>query len=167
MILPILEFPDPRLRIKAKPVAEVNDAIRGLVADMLETMHEAQGIGLAATQVDRHIQLIVMDLSENKDTPLVFINPVVTPLCEDKAPYDEGCLSVPGFYETVERPARVRVNALDRDGRAIELEADGLLAVCLQHEMDHLSGKLFVDHLSSLKRERIKKKLEKQHKQQA
>lgn len=167
MILPILEFPDPRLRIKAKPVAEVNDAIRGLIADMLETMHEAQGIGLAATQVDRHIQLVVMDLSEAKDTPLVFINPVVTPLCEDKAPYDEGCLSVPGFYETVERPARVRVNALDRDGKAIELEADGLLAVCLQHEMDHLNGKLFVDHLSSLKRERIKKKLEKLHKQQA
>lgn len=167
MILPILEFPDPRLRIKAKPVAEVNDAVRGLIADMLATMYEAQGIGLAATQVDRHIQLVVMDLSENKDAPLVFINPVVTPLCEDKAPYDEGCLSVPGFYETVERPARVRVNALDRDGKAIELEADGLLAVCLQHEMDHLSGKLFVDYLSSLKRERIKKKLEKQHKQQA
>ncbi len=167
MILPILEFPDPRLRIKAKPVAEVNEAVRGLIADMLETMYEAQGIGLAATQVDRHIQLVVMDLSENKDAPLVFINPVVTPLCEDKAPYDEGCLSVPGFYETVERPARVRVNALDRDGKAMELEADGLLAVCLQHELDHLSGKLFVDYLSSLKRERIKKKLEKQHKQQA
>lgn len=166
MILPILEFPDPRLRIKAKPVAEVNDAVRGLIADMLATMYEAQGIGLAATQVDRHIQLVVMDLSEAKDAPLVFINPVLTPLCEDKAPYDEGCLSVPGFYETVERPARVRVNALDRDGKAIDLEADGLLAVCLQHEMDHLSGKLFVDHLSSLKRERIKKKLEKQHKQQ-
>lgn len=166
MILPILEFPDPRLRIKAKPVAEVNDAVRGLIADMLATMYEAQGIGLAATQVDRHIQLVVMDLSEAKDAPLVFINPVLTPLCEDKAPYDEGCLSVPGFYETVERPARVRVNALDRDGKAIDLEAEGLLAVCLQHEMDHLSGKLFVDHLSSLKRERIKKKLEKQHKQQ-
>ena len=166
MILPILEFPDPRLRIKAKPVAEVNDAVRGLIADMLETMYEAQGIGLAATQVDRHVQLVVMDLSEAKDDPLVFINPVLTPLCEDKAPYDEGCLSVPGFYETVERPARVRVNALDRDGKAIELEAEGLLAVCLQHELDHLSGKLFVDHLSSLKRERIKKKLEKQHKQQ-
>lgn len=166
MILPILEFPDPRLRIKAKPVAEVNDAVRGLIADMLATMYEAQGIGLAATQVDRHIQLVVMDLSEGKDQPLVFINPVLTPLCEDKAPYDEGCLSVPGFYETVERPARVRVNALDRDGRAIEINAEGLLAVCLQHEMDHLSGKLFVDYLSSLKRERIKKKLEKQHKQQ-
>jgi peptide deformylase len=167
MILPILEFPDPRLRIKAKPVAEVNDAIRQLVDDMLETMHKAQGIGLAATQVDRHVQVIVMDLSDNKDEPRVFINPTITPLCQDKAPYDEGCLSVPGFYETVERPARVRINALDRDGKPFELEADGLLAVCIQHEMDHLSGKLFVDHLSSLKRERIKKKLEKQHKLQA
>lgn len=167
MILPILEFPDPRLRIKAKPVAEVNDAIRQLVDDMLETMHKAQGIGLAATQVDRHVQVIVMDLSDNKDEPRVFINPSITPLCQDKAPYDEGCLSVPGFYETVERPARVRINALDREGKPFELEADGLLAVCIQHEMDHLSGKLFVDHLSSLKRERIKKKLEKQHKLQA
>lgn len=167
MILPILEFPDPRLRIKAKPVAEVNDAVRQLVDDMLETMYKAQGIGLAATQVDRHVQVIVMDLSEGKDEPRVFINPAIVPLCQDKAPYDEGCLSVPGFYETVERPARVRITALDRDGKPFELEADGLLAVCIQHEMDHLSGKLFVDHLSSLKRERIKKKLEKQHKLQA
>lgn len=167
MILPILEFPDPRLRIKAKPVAEVNDAVRKLVDDMLETMYQAQGIGLAATQVDRHVQVIVMDLSEGKDEPRVYINPTLTPLCQDKAPYDEGCLSVPGFYETVERPARVRINALDRDGKPFEVEADGLLAVCIQHEMDHLSGKLFVDYLSSLKRERIKKKLEKQQKQQA
>lgn len=167
MILPILEFPDPRLRIKAKPVAEVNDAIRQLVDDMLETMYKAQGIGLAATQVDRHVQVIVMDLSENKDEPRVYINPTLTPLCQDKAPYDEGCLSVPGFYETVERPARVRIHALDRDGKPFEVEADGLLAVCIQHEMDHLSGKLFVDYLSSLKRERIKKKLEKQQKLQA
>ena len=167
MILPILEFPDPRLRIKAKPVAEVNDAVRKLVDDMLETMYKAQGIGLAATQVDRHVQVIVMDLSEAKDEPRVYINPTLTPLCQDKAPYDEGCLSVPGFYETVERPARVRIHALDRDGQAFEVEADGLLAVCIQHEMDHLSGKLFVDYLSSLKRERIKKKLEKQHKLQA
>jgi peptide deformylase len=167
MILPILEFPDPRLRIKAKPVAEVNDAIRQLVDDMLETMYKAQGIGLAATQVDRHVQVIVMDLSDNKDEPRVYINPTLTPLCQDKAPYDEGCLSVPGFYETVERPARVRIHALDRDGKPFEVEADGLLAVCIQHEMDHLSGKLFVDYLSSLKRERIKKKLEKQHKLQA
>lgn len=167
MILPILEFPDPRLRIKAKPVAEVNDAVRGLVDDMLETMYHAQGIGLAATQVDRHVQVIVMDLSEGKDEPQVFINPAIIPLCADKAPYDEGCLSVPGFYETVERPARVRISALGRDGQPFELDADGLLAVCIQHEMDHLSGKLFVDYLSSLKRERIKKKLEKQHKLQA
>ncbi|MGH8494436.1 MAG: peptide deformylase [Moraxellaceae bacterium] len=167
MILPILEFPDPRLRTKAKPVAVVDDSIRRLADDMLETMYDAPGIGLAASQVDQHIQLIVMDLSEEKDEPRIFINPVVTPLVEEKAPYDEGCLSVPGFYETVERPARVRINALDRDGKAFELEAEGLLAVCIQHEMDHLNGKLFVDYLSSLKRERIKKKLEKLHKQQA
>lgn len=167
MILPILEYPDPRLRTKAKPVTLVDDSVRQLVDDMLETMYDAQGIGLAATQVDHHIQLIVMDLSENKDEPRVFINPAIMPLCEDKVPYDEGCLSVPGFYETVERPARVRITALDRDGKPFELEADGLLAVCLQHEMDHLSGKLFVDYLSSLKRDRIKKKLEKQHKLQA
>jgi peptide deformylase len=167
MILPILEFPDPRLRIKAKPVASVDDSIRRLVDDMLETMYDAQGIGLAATQVDRHVQVIVMDLSEAKNEPLVFINPQVTPISPDKAPYDEGCLSVPGFYETVERPAQVRINALGRDGKAFELETDGLLAVCIQHEQDHLNGKLFVDYLSSLKRERIKKKLEKQHKLQA
>lgn len=167
MILPILEFPDPRLRTKAKPVAVVDASIRRLADDMLETMYDAPGIGLAATQVDQHIQLIVMDLSEEKTAPLVFINPVVTPLAEEKAPYDEGCLSVPGFYETVERPAKVRINALDRDGKPFEIETDGLLAVCIQHEMDHLNGKLFVDYLSSLKRERIKKKLEKLHKQQA
>lgn len=167
MILPILEFPDPRLRTKAKPVAVVDAAIRRLADDMLETMYDAPGIGLAATQVDQHIQLIVMDLSEDKNEPQVFINPKVTPLVEEKAPYDEGCLSVPGFYETVERPARVRINALGLDGQPFEIETDGLLAVCIQHEMDHLNGKLFVDYLSSLKRERIKKKLEKQHKQQA
>lgn len=167
MILPILEFPDSRLRTKAKPVAVVDDSIRRLADDMLETMYDAPGIGLAATQVDQHIQLIVMDLSEEKNEPRVFINPVVTPLVKEKAPYDEGCLSVPGFYETVERPAKVRINALDRDGKPFEIETDGLLAVCIQHEMDHLNGKLFVDYLSSLKRERIKKKLEKLHKQQA
>lgn len=166
-LLPILEYPDPRLRTKAKPVAQVDDAIRQLVRDMFETMYEAKGIGLAATQVDRHLQLIVMDLSEEKDAPRVYINPVITPLCEERAPYDEGCLSVPGFYETVERPARVKISALDGDGKAFEEVADGLLAVCIQHEMDHLNGKLFVDYLSSLKRERIKKKLEKQHKMQA
>lgn len=166
MILPILEFPDPRLRIKARPVAVVDDGIRRLVDDMLETMYDAKGIGLAATQVDRHLQIIVMDLSEEKNEPRVFINPQVTPVCDDKAPYDEGCLSVPGFYETVERPARVRIKALGRDGQLFEVEADGLLAVCIQHEQDHLNGKLFVDYLSTLKRERIKKKLEKQHKLQ-
>ncbi|MFZ5561529.1 MAG: peptide deformylase [Pseudomonadota bacterium] len=167
MILPILEFPDPRLRIKAKPVEAVDAAVRRLIDDMLETMYAAQGIGLAATQVDRHVQLIVMDLSEAKNEPQVFVNPALRPLCEEKAPYDEGCLSVPGFYETVERPARVRIHALDRDGKAFEKEAEGLLAVCIQHEIDHLNGKLFVDYLSSLKRERIKKKLEKQQKQHA
>lgn len=166
-LLPILEYPDPRLRTKAKPVAQVDNTIRQLISDMFETMHEAKGIGLAATQVDHHVQLIVMDLSEEKNAPRVYINPVITPLCDDKAPYDEGCLSVPGFYETVERPARVKINALDGDGKAFEETADGLLAVCIQHEIDHLNGKLFVDYLSSLKRERIKKKLEKQHKQQA
>lgn len=167
MILPILEYPDPRLRTKAKPVAQVDDDIRQLIDDMFETMYDAPGIGLAASQVDRHIQLVVMDLSEEKDEPLVFINPVVTPLVAEKVPYDEGCLSVPGFYETVDRPARVRIQALDRDGKPFEMETDGLLAVCIQHELDHLNGKLFVDYLSSLKRERIRKKLEKQHKQQA
>ena len=166
-LLPILEYPDPRLRTKARLVAQVDAAVRQLIGDMLETMYEAKGIGLAATQVDRHIQLIVMDLSDEKTAPRVYINPVITPLCEEKAPYDEGCLSVPGFYETVERPARVQISALDGEGKAFEETADGLLAVCIQHEMDHLSGKLFVDYLSSLKRERIKKKLEKQHKQQA
>lgn len=166
-LLPILEYPDLRLRTKARPVAQVDAAVRQLIGDMLETMYEAKGIGLAATQVDRHIQLIVMDLSDEKTAPRVYINPVITPLCEEKAPYDEGCLSVPGFYETVERPARVQISALDGEGKAFEETADGLLAVCIQHEMDHLSGKLFVDYLSSLKRERIKKKLEKQHKQQA
>jgi len=167
MILPILEFPDPRLRTKAKPVSRVDDRIRTLVNDMLETMYDAHGIGLAATQVDQHIRLLVLDVSEEKNQPLVFINPEIVPLTDDRAPYDEGCLSVPGFYETVERPALIRAKALDRDGQAFELETDGLLAVCLQHEMDHLNGKLFVDYLSALKRERIKKKLEKQHKAQA
>ncbi|MDP2227940.1 MAG: peptide deformylase [Moraxellaceae bacterium] len=166
-LLPILEFPDPRLRTKARPVTAVDASVRQLIDDMTETMYEAKGIGLAASQVDRHIQLIVMDLSEDKSSPRVFINPVITPLGDERSPYDEGCLSVPGFYETVERPARVKIEALDRNGERFEEVADGLLAVCIQHEIDHLNGKLFVDYLSSLKRERIKKKLEKQHKQQA
>lgn len=165
-LLPILEYPDPRLRTKAMPVAQVDAGIRQLINDMLETMYEAKGIGLAATQVDRHIQLIVMDLSEERNAPRVYINPAISQLSEEKEPYDEGCLSVPGFYETVERPAHVKISALDGNGRPFEETAEGLLAVCIQHEMDHLSGKLFVDYLSSLKRERIKKKLEKQHKMQ-
>lgn len=166
-ILNILEFPDPRLRTKAKPVQVVDDALRQLIDDMFETMYAAPGIGLAATQVNVHQRLVVMDLSEDKSAPLVFINPEFEILTDELEQYQEGCLSVPGFYENVDRPQKVRVKALDRDGHAFELIAEGLLAVCVQHECDHLNGKLFVDYLSSLKRDRIKKKLEKQHRQQA
>jgi peptide deformylase len=162
-ILKILEYPDPRLRTLAEPVDEVNDDIRQLIDDMFETMYEAPGIGLAATQVDVHKRVVVMDLSEEKNEPRVFINPELQTLTEDADLYQEGCLSVPGFFEDVERPLRVRVNALDRDGNPFELIAEGLLAVCIQHECDHLNGKLFVDYLSRLKRDRIRKKLEKQH----
>ncbi|GAB4183024.1 MAG: peptide deformylase [Wenzhouxiangellaceae bacterium] len=159
--LTILEFPDPRLRTVAKPVEQVDQPLRALIDDMLETMYEARGIGLAATQVDRHLRLLVLDVSENQDQPLVFINPEIiardgVQICE------EGCLSVPGQYAKVERAATIRVRALDRDGQSFELDADGLLAVCLQHEMDHLEGRLFVDYLSPLKRERLVKKLNKQ-----
>lgn len=165
-ILNILEFPDPRLRTLAKPVAVVDDAVRRLIDDMFETMYAAPGIGLAATQVNVHQRVVVMDLSEDQSAPRVFINPELEPLSEDLAPYQEGCLSVPGFYESVDRPLRVRIRALDRDGQPFEEIAEGLLAVCIQHECDHLNGKLFVDYLSSLKRDRIKKKLEKQHRLQ-
>ena len=134
---------------------------------MFETMYACPGIGLAATQVNVHQRLIVMDLSEDQSQPRVFINPEITPLTDELAPYEEGCLSVPGFYEKVQRPARVRIKALDRDGNAFEEEADELLATCIQHEIDHLDGKLFVDYVSRLKRDRIKKKLEKLHRQQA
>lgn len=160
-LLPILNFPDPRLRTKAKPVEVVNDQIRRLAADMLETMYAAPGIGLAASQVDRHIELIVMDLSEEKNQPIVFINPKITPLTQDTQPYEEGCLSVPLIFDKVERAAQVKIEALDLDGQPFTLEADGLLAVCIQHEMDHLDGKLFVDYLSPLKRQRIREKLAK------
>lgn len=160
-LLPILSFPDPRLRTIAKPVEQVNDDIRQLAADMFETMYAAPGIGLAATQVDQHIQLIVMDLSEEKDQPLVFINPTITVLTEDTQPYEEGCLSVPQIYDKVQRPSQVKIEALNLDGEAFEIEADGLLAVCIQHEMDHLNGKLFVDYLSPLKRQRAREKVEK------
>ncbi|MBX9912417.1 MAG: peptide deformylase [Pseudomonadaceae bacterium] len=164
-ILNILEFPDSRLRTIAKPVTVFDDALRLLIDDMFETMYEAPGIGLAATQVNVHQRLVVIDVSEEKTEPLVFINPQFSLLTEDLDEYQEGCLSVPGFYEVVQRSQRVQVNALDRFGEPFEMLCEGLLAVCIQHECDHLNGKLFVDYLSTLKRDRIKKKLEKQHRQ--
>ena len=166
-ILNILEFPDPRLRTIAKPVDVVDDVLRQLIDDMFETMYDAPGIGLAATQVNVHKRVVVMDLSEDKSEPLVFINPEFESLTDEMDQYQEGCLSVPGFYENVDRPQKVKINALDRDGKPFEMSAEGLLAVCIQHECDHLNGKLFVDYLSTLKRDRIKKKLEKPHRQQA
>jgi len=166
-ILDILEFPDPRLRTVAKPVTEVDDKIRQLIDDMFETMYEAPGIGLAATQVNMHLRVVVIDVSEDRSQPMVFINPEVSVLDEELHEYDEGCLSVPGFYETVVRPEHVRVSALDRNGEAFTLEPEGLLAVCIQHELDHLNGKLFVDYVSPIKRQRIRKKLEKKHRAEA
>ncbi len=160
-ILNILHFPDPRLRNVAKPVAQVDDTIRRLLDDMLETMYQAPGIGLAATQVDVAKRVLVIDVSEEKDQPLCFINPEIVAR-DGIEEMEEGCLSVPGFYEKVQRADNVKVKALDRDGNPFEMDADGLLAVCIQHEIDHLDGKLFVDYLSSLKRQRIRKKLEKQ-----
>lgn len=159
-ILNILHFPDPRLRTRAAPVGRIDDTVRRLVDDMFETMYDAPGIGLAATQVDVHQRIIVIDVSEEKDQPVVLINPEIMEK-DGVEQMDEGCLSVPGIYETVERAERVRVRALDRAGEPFELETEGLLAVCIQHEMDHLEGKLFVDYLSVMKRERIKRKLEK------
>lgn len=164
-LLDILEFPDPRLRTKAKPVTVVDDKIRKLCDDMLETMYAAPGIGLAATQVNVHERIVVIDTSEEKNQPLVLINPTFE-VMEGEQQYDEGCLSVPGFYETVTRAEKIRLKALGRDGKPYELVADGLLSVCIQHELDHLDGKLFVDHISKLKRDRIRKKLEKEHKEQ-
>lgn len=163
-ILNILEFPDQRLRTLAQPVKSFDEGLKTLIANMFETMYDAPGIGLAATQVDVHKQVIVMDLSEEKDQPMVFINPSVEVLDQQTQPYDEGCLSVPGFYETVERPQKVLIHAQDENGDAFTKEADELLAVCIQHEMDHLNGKLFVDYLSKLKRTRIRNKLEKNQK---
>jgi len=159
--LPILEFPDPRLRTVAKPVAQVDARIRTLVRDMFETMYDAPGIGLAATQVDVHERLLVLDISEDKSAPMVFINPVVLASSGSQV-YQEGCLSVPGIFADVTRADRIVVEALDRDGVPFKLEADGLLAVCIQHEMDHLMGKVFVEYLSPLKRNRIKTKLQKE-----
>ncbi len=165
-ILDILEYPDPRLRTKAKPVKQVDDAVRQLIDDMFETMYEAPGIGLAASQVNVHRRIIVVDVSENRDEPHAFINPELTTFGES-VESEEGCLSVPGFYEPVTRYEGVRVSALDRNGEQVEADYEGLLAVCIQHECDHLDGKLFVDYLSNLKRTRIRKKLEKSHKVRA
>jgi len=166
-ILNILEFPDPRLRTVAKPVERVDDDIRRLIDDMFETMYAAPGIGLAATQVNVHKRIVVMDVNEDTSEPWVFINPEVRVLEGGCREYTEGCLSVPGFHESVSRPENIVVNALDRDGNPFELRPDGLLAVCIQHELDHLNGKLFVDYLSTLKRQRIRSKLEKLHRQPA
>jgi peptide deformylase len=162
-ILTILEFPDERLRKKAAIVKTVDDKIKKLVDDMLETMYESKGVGLAATQVDVHQRVIVIDVSEEKDGPLFLINPEIIEKDGVKES-EEGCLSVPGFFEKVKRAEHIRVKALNREGQSYEFEARDLLAVCVQHEMDHLNGKLFVDYISSLKRQRIKKKLEKIHK---
>ena len=157
----ILHFPDPRLRLRARPVEQVDDSVRGLVDDMFETMYAAPGIGLAATQINVQKRILVADVSDDQSAPHCLINPEI--LSRDgEEEMDEGCLSVPGFYETVRRAERIRVRALNRDGEAFEMEVDGLLAVCIQHEIEHLDGKLFVDYLSTLKRNRIRKKLEKQ-----
>ena len=157
--LPILRYPDPRLHTVAKPVAAVDERIRQLVDDMLDTMYAADGVGLAATQVDVHERLIVIDTSEARDDPRVLINPELIELSEEMSLSDEGCLSVPAIYDKVSRHARVTVRALGRDGETQEFQADGLLAVCVQHEMDHLMGKVFVEYLSALKRDRIKTKM--------
>jgi len=164
--LPIIEFPDPRLRTVARPVKDVDTRIRQLIDDMFETMYEAPGIGLAATQVDVHERLLVLDVSEDKSYPMVFINPEILS-SEGSQVYQEGCLSVPGIYADVKRAENIVVRALDRDGQSFELNADGLLAVCIQHEMDHLAGKVFVDYLSPLKRELVRKKLAKQRREDA
>lgn len=160
-ILNILHFPDDRLRTVAKPVETVTDKHRTLINDMLETMYDAPGIGLAATQINVHEQILVVDISEEKNSPIVLINPEILEKEGDQE-YDEGCLSVPGIYEKLHRAEKIRVKALNKDGESFEMNAEGLLAVCIQHEMDHLLGKLFVDYLSQLKKQRIRKKLEKQ-----
>lgn len=165
-LLQILEFPDPRLRTVAKPVSVIDNSITELVNNMLATMYAAPGVGLAATQVNIHKRVVVIDVSDDQSQPLVFINPEITVLEDSLCEYSEGCLSVPGYYENVVRPEKIRVNALNREGNPFELRPEGLLAVCIQHEIDHLNGKLFVDHLSGLKRQRIRKQLEKIHREQ-
>lgn len=166
-VLQILEFPDPRLRKIATPVTDYDEELEVLIKDMLETMYEAEGIGLAATQINVHKRLLVIDISENNDSPQVFINPSFEIIEDELVEYDEGCLSVPGFYETVSRPAVVRVTAQDQTGEQFSLSAEGMLSTCIQHEIDHLDGKLFVDYISVLKRQRIRSKLEKEHKKSA
>ncbi|MDM0019886.1 peptide deformylase [Variovorax saccharolyticus] len=161
----ILSYPDPRLHTVAKPVQGVDARIKTLVADMLETMYDANGIGLAATQIDVHERLVVIDISEERDKPLVLINPEIVWASDDKVLNEEGCLSVPGIYDGVERSTSVRVTALDAEGEPQAIEAEGLLAVCIQHELDHLLGKVFVEYLSPLKRNRIKSKLLKQQRE--
>jgi peptide deformylase len=164
--LTILEFPDPRLRTRASPVAEVDGPLRELIDDMVETMYAAKGIGLAATQVNIHKRVLVTDVSEDRSAPRAFVNPEI--LSRDGTETSqEGCLSVPGYFDEVERAATIRVRALDRDGKAFEEDLEGLLAICVQHEIDHLDGKLFVDYLSEMKRQRVRKKLEKERKLRA
>ncbi len=165
-LLSILRYPDPRLHKVAKPVTAFDARLKRLVEDMAETMYDAPGVGLAATQIDVHEQIVVIDTSDAHDDLRVFVNPEIVWASEEKQVYDEGCLSVPGIYDGVERPARVKVRALDADGKSFEVEADGLLAVCIQHEMDHLKGKVFVEYLSPLKRNRIKTKLLKEERDQ-
>ena len=160
-LLKILSFPDPRLRKKALPIQEINQEIKQLASDMLETMYEASGVGLAATQINVQKRLVVVDVSDSRDQPMVFINPEILNTSEAMKSYDEGCLSVPGFNEKVDRPDQVVVRALGLDGKKFEIHCEGLLAVCIQHEIDHLNGKLFVDHISNLKRNLIAKKLQK------
>ncbi|EIJ44603.1 polypeptide deformylase [Herbaspirillum sp. GW103] len=164
-LLNILRYPDPRLHKIAAPVTVFDERIKKLVADMAETMYAAPGVGLAASQVDVHEQVVVIDVSDEGKNLQVFINPEILWASEEKRVYDEGCLSVPGIYDGVERPARVKVRAFDADGKAFEVDADDLLAVCIQHEMDHLKGKVFVEYLSPLKRNRIKTKLQKEERE--
>ena len=165
--LEVLHFPDKRLRKIAEPVKKVDNEIKNIIKQMFFTMYEEKGIGLAATQVNIHKRIIVIDVSENKDKKIFLINPEIISLSDDIDTMDEGCLSVPGFYETVSRPKTVKVSSLNYDGKQIEIEANGLLSTCIQHEIDHLNGKLFVDHISSLKRSRIEKKITKLKKEGA
>lgn len=166
-VLPVLEYPDPRLRKVAEPITEFTDELQTQIDDMLDTMYDENGLGLAATQVDYHYRLVVMDFSEERNEPLVFINPEFEVLDDTPNENQEGCLSVPGYYELIYRAAKVRVKALDRHGKPFQMEVDELMAVCVQHEIDHLDGKLMVDYLSPLKRNRIKTKLQKAQKKRA